>query len=193
MQKMQSRNNMKLKDKYRKEVIPRMMEKFGYKSSMAVPEIKKVVVNTGFGREMVAKTGDEQKKLQDAFLDQLSLICGQKAVLTSAKKAISSFKLRKGLPIGAKVTLRGKRMYDFLERVINVALPRSRDFRGIGQNSTDQQGNLTIAFKEHTAFPEVPPEKVRQVFGLEITVVTNASNKEKGLALFKLLGFPIKT
>lgn len=184
---------MKLKDKYEKEVVPQMKEKFGYKSSMAVPRIKKVVANTGFGREMVAKAGDEQKKLQDMFLEHLSLICGQKAVLTYAKKAISSFKLRKGLPIGAKVTLRGRRMYDFLERIINVALPRSRDFRGLNKHSIDKRGNLTIAFKEHTAFSEVPPEKVRQVFGFEITVATNAKSNEEGLELFKLLGFPIKS
>lgn len=184
---------MRLKDKYQKEVIPQMMEKFGYKSSMAVPRIRKAVVNTGFGREIVAKTGDEQKKLQDMVLDHLSLICGQKAVLTKAKKAISSFKLRKGMPIGAKVTLRGKRMYDFLERVINVALPRSRDFRGIDQKSIDRQGNLTFAFKEHIAFPEIPPEKVRQIFGLEITVVVDTKKRDEGLELFKLMGFPIKS
>lgn len=183
---------MRLKDKYQKEAIPQMMEKFGYKSKMAVPRIKKVVVNTGFGREIVAKTGEEQKKTQEAILDQLSLICGQKAVLTSAKKAIASFKLRKGLPIGAMVTLRGGRMHDFLERVINVALPRSRDFRGIDSKSLDKQGNLTFAVKEHIAFSEVPPEKARQIFGLEITVVTDAKSKEEGLQLLKSMGFPIK-
>src|SRR3989344_2845810 len=135
---------IKLKDRYKKEVIPQLVEKFGYKSPMAVPSIRKVVVNTGFGREAVAKTGDEQKKLQEMALESLSLICGQKAVLTKARKAISSFKLRKGLTIGAMVTLRGKRMYDFLERLINVVLPRSRDFRGIEPKSLDKEGNLTI-------------------------------------------------
>lgn len=183
---------MNLKDKYQKQVILAMKEKFGLKSVMAVPRIEKVVVNTGFGKEAVAKTGDELKKLQSSAVEQLTLICGQKAVLTIAKKAISTFKLRKGLAIGAKVTLRGKRMYDFLERVINVTLPRSRDFRGLEPNSVDGQGNLTIAFKEQIAFTEVPPEKVRQSMGLEITIVTNARNKEKGLELFKLMGFPIK-
>lgn len=183
---------MKLKDKYQKQVIPAIMEKFGLKTVMAVPRIRKVVVNTGFGKEAVAKTGDELKKLQNSSAEQLTLICGQKAVLTVAKKAISSFKLRKGLAIGAKVTLRGKRMYDFLERLINVTLPRSRDFRGLEPNAVDKQGNLTIAFKEQIAFIEVPPEKVRQSMGLEVTVVTDAKNKEKGLELFKLMGFPMK-
>lgn len=184
---------LKLKDKYQKEAIPQMMEKFGYKSSMAVPRIKKVAVNTGFGKEAVSKTGDEQKKTREAILDQLSIICGQKAVLTNAKKAIASFKLRKGLPIGAMVTLRGQKMYDFLERIINIVLPRSRDFRGIDQKSIDRQGNLTIAIKEHIAFPEVSAEKARQIFGFEITVVTNARSKECGLELLRLMGFPIKS
>lgn len=184
---------LKLKDKYKKEVMPQMMGKFGLKSPMAVPKIEKVVVNTGFGRDAVAKSGDELRKFQEAILEQFSLICGQKAVKTCAKKAISGFKLRKGLAIGAKVTLRGQKMYDFLERIIHIVLPRSRDFRGINQKSIDQHGNLTIALKEHIAFPEVSPEKARQIFGLEITVATNTKNKEKGLELLKLMGFPIKT
>lgn len=184
---------LKLKTKYEKEVVPEMMKRFGYKSVMAVPRITKVVVNTGFGREAVAKTGDEQKKFQENALDSLSLICGQRAVLTKAKKAISSFKLRKGMSIGAMVTLGGQRMYDFLERVINVVLPRSRDFRGIDLKSFDSRGNLTLAIKEHIAFPEIAQEKARQILGLEMTIVTNAGDKEKGSALLKLMGFPIKT
>ena len=183
---------LKLKDKYQKEAIPQMMEKFGYKSAMAVPRLKKVVVNTGFGKEAVAKTGDELKKLQANAVDSLTMICGQKAVLTHAKKAISSFKLRQGLAIGAMVTMRSKRMYDFLERVVNMVLPRSRDFRGIDPKSIDKQGNLTFAIKEHIAFPEISQEKSRQIFSLEITVATNAKNKEEGLTLLKLIGFPIK-
>lgn len=184
---------MRLKEKYQKEVISQMTEKFGYKSPMAVASIRKVVVNTGFGREAVAKTGDEQKKTQEMILDSLSLICGQKAVLTNAKKAIAGFKLRKGMAVGAMVTMRGPKMYDFLERVINIVLPRSRDFRGIDSKSFDKQGNLTFAIKEHIAFPEVSPEKARQIFGLEITVSTNAKSREKGMELLKLLGFPIKS
>ena len=184
---------LKLKDKYKKEVIPQMMEKFGYTSPMAVPVIKKVVVNTGFGREAVAKTGDEQKKLQESAVESLSLICGQKAVLTRAKNAISTFKLRKGMPIGAMVTLRGQRMYDFLEKVINVVLPRSRDFRGIDSKSMDKEGNLTIAIKEQIAFPEISAERAKQIFGLEITMATNAKSRERGLELLKLMGLPIKS
>ncbi len=184
---------MNLKEKFQKEVIPAMMEKFGYKNSMAVPRIKKVVVNTGFGREAVAKTGEEQKKMQESILSDLSLICGQKPVLTRSKKAISSFKLRKGLAIGAKVTLRRQKMYDFLTRLINLALPRSRDFQGIETNSIDREGNLTIAVKEHIAFPEVSPEKSKTNFGLEITVVTTAENKEGAENLFRMLGFPLKS
>ncbi|MBI2450511.1 MAG: 50S ribosomal protein L5 [Candidatus Nealsonbacteria bacterium] len=183
---------MKLSDKYIKEAVPEMMKKFGYKSIMAVPRIEKVSVNTGFGREIVAKTGDEQKKFQETILEQLSLICGQRAVLTQAKKSIASFKIRQGLPIGARVTLRSKRMYDFLERVINIVLPRSRDFQGINFKSLDKSGNLTFAIKEHIVFPEISQEKVRQIFGLEITVVINAGNREENLELLKLMGFPIK-
>ena len=173
---------LKLKDKYQKEAIPQMMKKFGYKSQMAVPRIKKAVVNTGFGKEAVSNA-----------VESITLICGQRAVLTHAKKAISTFKLRKGLPIGAMVTLRGQRMYDFLERVINVVLPRSRDFRGIDPKSVDKQGNLTFAIKEHISFPEISQEKSKQIFGLEITANTSAGNREKGAELLKLMGFPIKS
>lgn len=183
---------IKLQDKYKKEVIPAMVEKFGYKSIMAVPRIIKVVVNTGFGREIVSKAGDEQKKFQEMILEHLSLICGQKAVLTNAKKSIASFKIRQGMPIGAMATLRGKRMHDFLERVINFVLPRSRDFRGLETKSLDAQGNFTFAIKEHITFPEITQEKVRQIFGLEITVTTNSKSREEGLELLKLLGFPFK-
>lgn len=182
---------MRLKEKYIKEAIPQMKEKFGYKSSMAVPRIEKVVVNTGFGRLVVGKTGDEQRKICEAVLGDLALICGQKAVLTRAKKAISSFKTRQGMAIGARVTLRGQKMYDFLERVINIGLPRSRDFQGISLKSFDEKGNLTFAVKEQIIFPEISPEKIRNVFGLEITIATTAKNKEEGIRLLKILGVPI--
>lgn len=181
-----------LKEKYQKEVIPAMMQKFGYKSPMAVPRIEKVIINTGFGRQVVGKSNEEQKKIRDFILGELALISGQKAVLAEARKSISSFKIRQGMPIGAKVTLRRKRMEDFLERLIYLTLPRSRDFQGIESESFDKKGNLTIAIKEYIAFPEVLPEKAKNIFGLEITVVTNAKNKEEGMSLLKLLGFPIK-
>lgn len=183
---------IRLKDKYQKEVIPQMMEKFGYKNTMAVPKLEKAVLNIGFGRLVVGKTAEEQKKIQEAIINDLSLIAGQKAILARARKAIASFKTRKGMPIGAQVTLRGQKMYDFLERVIHVALPRSRDFRGIESNSIDQNGNLTFAIKEHIAFPEISPEKTKQIFSFEITVVTTTKNPQQGLVLLKLLGFPIK-
>jgi len=183
---------LRLVAKYQKEVIPKMREKFGYKSDMAVPKIEKVVVNTGFGRQIAGKTSEEQKKFINFLLEELALITGQKAVVTTAKKAIASFKTRKGMPLGAKVTLRGKKMMDFLERVINLTLPRTRDFRGIEQKSVEKEGNLTMAIKEHIAFPEVLPEKAKNIFGLEITVVTTAKSREEGLELLRLLGFPIK-
>jgi large subunit ribosomal protein L5 len=181
-----------LKEKYEKEVIPLMMEKFSYKNKMAVPRIEKVVVNSGFGRLLTNKSGEEQKKIYEAILEDLSLITGQKPVLRKAKKSVASFKVRKGMPLGAMVTLRGARMYDFLERVINFALPRTRDFRGIDPKSIDRQGNLTYGLREHLVFPEIMPEKVKQIFGLEFTVVTNAKSREEALEFFKLIGFPIK-
>ncbi|MCD6528365.1 50S ribosomal protein L5 [bacterium] len=182
---------IRLHEKYLKEVIPAMQKKFGYKSPMAVPKIEKVVINTGFGKLVVGKTSDEQKKIQETILHDLSLISGQYPVLTRARKSISGFKVKKGLPIGAKVTLRRQRMYDFLERLIHIALPRTRDFRGIELDSVDKTGNLTIGVKEDTVFPEILPEEAKIIFGLEITIVTSAKTKEEGVELFKLLGFPL--
>ena len=183
---------IRLKEKYQKEVVPAMREKFGYKNVMAVPKIEKVVVNTGFGRLIVGKSSEEQKKIYNLILDDLALICAQRPVLTKAKKSIAGFKIREGMPIGAVNTLRGRKMYDFLERVIHVALPRLRDFRGIDMKSFDKEGNLTIAIKEHIVFPEVSPEKAKTIFGFEITVVTTAKTREKGIELLRLMGFPIK-
>lgn len=184
---------IRLKEKYNNEVIPEMIKKFGYKNRMAVPQVEKVVLNTGFGRQVTGKTSDEQKKIYEAILKDLSLIAGQQPVLTRARKSISAFKVREGMPLGARVTLRGKKMYDFLERLIYIALPRSRDFQGINQKSIDKSGNLTTAIKEHIAFPEIQPERAKNIFGLEITVVTTTKNREEALELVKLLGFPIKT
>jgi len=179
-------------EKYKKEVIPAMMEKFGYKNRLAVPKIEKVVVNTGFGRQVAEKSGEEQKRIENTTMQDLSLICGQRPVFKKAKKSIAAFKLREGLNIGASCILRRKRMYDFLDRLIHIVLPRSRDFRGIDQKAFDKAGNLTIGMKEHIAFPEILSEKAKNIFGLEITVATNAKNKEKGIQLLKLMGFPIK-
>jgi len=177
-----------LKERYKEEILPKIIKKFGY-----CPKIEKVVVNIGFGRLISGKTPEEQRKIQDAILNDLALITGQRPILTEAKKSISSFKIRKGLSIGAQVTLRGKRMNDFLERLIQIALPRSRDFRGIDQRSIDKEGNLTIGIREHICFSEISPEKVKNIFGFEITVVTTAKNREEGIEFLKLIGFPIKS
>ncbi|MBU2544844.1 50S ribosomal protein L5 [Patescibacteria group bacterium] len=180
-----------VKENYKK-AIPILKEKFGYKNVMALPKIEKVVVNTGLGSLTVSKTGGESKKIFESVIQDLSIICGQKVVLTKARKSVAVYKTRAGMPIGAKVTLRGPKMNDFLNRVINIALPRSRDFQGINSNSFDQHGNLTIPIKEHIIFPEISAESSKIIFGFEITVVTTAKNKEEGLELLRLLGFPIK-
>lgn len=183
---------LKLYKKYKEEIIPIMKEKFGYKSEIAVPKIEKVVINTGFGRLITGESSEEQKKKLDNILNDLSLIAGQRAVLTKAKKSISGFKIRQGMAIGAKITLRRKKMYDFLDRLINIALPRSRDFRGIDPESVDKKGNLTIGIREQITFPEISPEKTRFIFGFEVIITTTAKTKERGLEFLKLLGFPIK-
>jgi len=183
---------LKLSEKYKKEVIPAMKEKFGYTNDMAVPRIKKVIVNSGFGRQVSGKTGKEGEKIQKHILNELSLITGQKPALRKAKKSISSFKLRKGVPIGAVVTLRGRKMYDFLERLIFITFPRTRDFRGLDSKLIDQKGNLCLGFREHTSFPEISAEKEKSIFGLEIAIATTADNKEQGLELLRLLGFPLQ-
>lgn len=183
---------LSLKEKYKKEVISKMKEKFRYKGNMAIPKIEKVVINTGFGSSVSNKTTDEQRKIYEAISGDLSQITGQKAILTKAKKSISSFRLREGSPIGVKITLRKQKMFDFLDVLINIALPRQRDFRGIGLKSFDPMGNLTIPIKEHIIFPEIAPENVKRIFGFEIVIVTTANTKEEGIELLKLLGFPLK-
>ena len=182
----------KLQEKYKEVAVPAMMRKFGYKNVMAVPSIKKVVLNSSFGKEVVGKSASEREKIQNLIMQDLSLIAGQKANLVKAKKSIAGFKLREGLEIAAVVTLRKQRMWDFLERFIYLSLPRSRDFKGISPKSIDKNGNLSIGFKEHIFFPEIFTEKEKTIFGLEITVVTNAKSKEEGLELYKLMGFPMK-
>ena len=176
---------MNLKEKYHKETIPALKEKLSLKNIMAVPRIKKAVVNVGAGRITDEKQREELQKY-------LALITGQKPSPPAAKKAIASFKTRKGLIIGYKVTLRGKRMYDFLSRLINVALPRTRDFQGIERKSFDQEGNLTVGVKEHIVFPELIGEDYHFLFGLEVTIATDAGTREQGIELLKLMGFPIK-
>ena len=183
---------IKLQEKYKKEVIPKMMEKFGFSNKMSVPKIKKVTVNIGFGKLVSGKTGAERKKILDDIKNDLMLITGQQPVFTQARKSISGFKIRKGMPVGAMVTLREKRMFNFLERLINIVLPRSRDFSGINSKSFDKKGNLTLAIKEHISFPEILPEKIRRILSFEITVVTSSQEQKEGLALLTLIGFPIR-
>jgi large subunit ribosomal protein L5 len=153
---------------------------------MAVPKILKVTVNSGLG-----KYRQDQKTMEEIANDITALV-GQRPVFTQAKKAISSFKTRAGQVVGAKVTLRGARMYDFLDRLISLALPRSRDFRGLEAKTVDSHGNLNVGVREHIIFPEISHEQVKAIFGLEVSVSTNAKNREEGSALFRLLGFPIK-
>ena len=183
---------LRLQDKYRKEVVPKMKEKFGYGNDMAVPKIEKAIINTGIGRLIAQKTSQEQKEIIEKFSHDLSLIAGQKPIVCIAKKSISAFKVREGMPLGLKVVLRSAKMYDFLTRLISFALPRSRDFRGIDQKAIDSDGNLTIGIREHIIFPEILAENVRQIFGLEVIIVTTAKTREEGLELLKLMGFPIK-
>jgi large subunit ribosomal protein L5 len=175
------------KEKYTKIAVAEMKKKFSYKSVMAVPRIQKVVVNVGIGK--IVKENDKIEEIVSA----LTAITGQKPVKTKAKKAISGFKIREGMEIGVKVTLRGARMWQFIDRVVSATLPRTRDFQGINRKAVDTGGNLNIGLKEHMIFPEISPEKVRHAFGMQITVSTNAGTQAEGLELFKLLGFPLKS
>ena len=177
---------MTLQDYYQKEIQPKLKEKFGYKNNLAVPRMEKVVLNVGFGRHT------KEKIYIDNVVAGLKKISGQKPILTKAKKAISSFKIREGMVVGAAVTLRGRKMYDFLEKLINITFPRVRDFQGINDKSVDRTGNMTVGFKEYLAFPEIDSSEVENVFGLEVCLHTTAKNREEGLEFFKLLGFPFK-
>jgi large subunit ribosomal protein L5 len=177
---------MTIREKYIKEAIPAMREKFGYRNNMAVPRIMKVVVNTGIGRAL------KDEKMQETIARDLAMITGQKAIPTLAKGAISGFKIREGMVVGLKATLRRKRMYEFLDRLVGAAIPRIRDFRGLPEESIDKRGNLNIGIKEHIIFPEIAHEDVRYIFGLEVAVVTNAKKREEAIELFRLLGFPIQ-
>lgn len=163
-----------------------MKEKFGYKNSLSVPKIDKVVVNIGTGR------GLTDARFNEVAENTLARITGQKPVKTIAKKSISNFKIRQGLVVGMMVTLHGRNMYDFLDKLINVTFPRVRDFRGLESKIVDSQGNLNIGFKEHIAFPEIKSDEVEKIHGLQVAVVTTAKTKEEGLELLKLLGFPFR-
>lgn len=176
----------RLQQKYDKEVAPALMAQFGLKNAMAVPKVTKVVLNVGL------KQGIKDPKYVDAAERTLSRIGGQKPVKTVAKKSISNFKIRQGMVVGMMVTLRGRRMYDFLDKLINLTLPRVRDFRGVAMKSMDTRGNLSIGFKEFMAFPEIRPEDTDIMHGLEVAIVTTSKTKDKGLALLKGLGLPLR-
>ena len=173
-----------LKEKYRKEIVPKLMEVRGYKNVMEVPKLEKVVVGIGLGEAVT-----NAKALEGAEKD-LPIITGQKPIITRSKKSIANFKLREGMPIGLKVTLRQKKMFDFLDRLINVVLPRGREFQGVPRNAFDGRGNYTLGLKEQTIFPEIEYDKIDKVRGLEITIVTTARTDEEGRLLLELLGMP---
>jgi len=174
----------RLKDKYSKEIVPALKQKFSYKSVMQVPRIEKICINKGMG---VAVT---DKKLIDVAIEEISNITGQKAVATRSKKAISNFKLRENMPIGVRVTLRGDKMYEFLDRLMNIALPRVRDFRGVSNKGFDGRGNYTLGVKEQIIFPEISIDKVNKISGMDITFVTTATTDEESLELLRAFGMP---
>jgi large subunit ribosomal protein L5 len=171
---------------YKEEVVPKLKEEFKYKNVMAVPKLEKIVINMGLGNAI------QEKNLLDIAEKELAHLTGQKPVRTRAKKSVASFKLREGMEIGLKVTLRGQRMYDFLTKLVMVALPRVKDFQGIPANSFDGRGNYSLGIKEHTIFPEVNYEKVAKILGMDVVIVTSAKKDEEAKQLLKLLGMPFK-
>ena len=174
----------RLKEFYKQEVAPALMKKFGYQSVMQIPKLDKIVINVGAGE------AKENSKAIDAIIGDLGLITGQKAVATKAKKSVANFKLREGMPIGVKVTLRGERMYEFVDRLFSVALPRVRDFRGINPNSFDGRGNYNMGLKEQLIFPEIDYDKIDKVRGMDICFVTTANTDEEARELLSLMGAP---
>lgn len=183
---MTKHNIPRLLQRYRTKVVPALEAELHVQNPHAVPAITKIVLNAGFGDSV------KDPKLQEAVVSTLTRITGQKPVLTKAKKSISAFKIRQGMVIGAKVTLRGTRMYEFLDKLINVALPRVRDFRGIPPHAFDKQGNYTLGFKEHLAFPEIRSDEVEKIHGLEVVMATTAKDAIAGRALLHALGFPFR-
>ena len=177
----------RFKEKYDKEVVPALKEKFQYKNIMQVPKLTKISINKGIGAAV------SDKKLVDIGVEELTTITGQKAVSTIAKKSVSNFKLREGMPIGARVTLRGEKMYEFLDRLVTVALPRVRDFRGINATGFDGRGNYTLGIKEQIIFPEISIDKIKAISGMDITFVTTAQTDEESYELLKAFGMPFVT
>jgi large subunit ribosomal protein L5 len=179
-------NMPRLKELYDQEVTGRMIKEFGYKNPMQAPKIEKIVLNIGLGEAI------QNIKLLDGAVDELTVIAGQRAVVTKARRSIAAFKLREGMPIGAMVTLRRERMYDFLDKLVNLVLPRVRDFRGVSPKGFDGRGNYTLGLREHLIFPEIDYDKVEKVKGMNVTIVTTAQTDEEGRFLLKELGMPFR-
>lgn len=177
---------MRLAEKYKKEIQPRLKEKFGYKNDLMTPRLVKVVVNVGVGRQA------KEKEYIEKVADNVARITGQKPILTKAKKSISAFKIREGMTVGVSAVLRGRRMYDFLEKLINITFPRVRDFRGLSEKNIDESGNLSVGLKEQMVFPEIAESDLDNLHGVEVSVATTAKKREEGLELFRLLGFPLR-
>tara|TARA_Y100001970_G_C13627382_1_gene552495 strand:+ start:12 stop:548 length:537 start_codon:yes stop_codon:yes gene_type:complete len=177
---------MNLRETFNKELLPQLKDKLGLNNVMAVPKLTKVVINMGVGEALT------DKKHLESALNDLELIAGQKAVITKASKSVASFKLREGWPVGCKVTLRGDRMYDFIERLVNIAIPRERDFRGLNPKSFDGQGNYSMGIKEQIIFPEINYDNIDKIRGMDICINTSASNNEDAKALLEVLNFPFK-
>ncbi len=177
----------RLKEIYIKEVIPQLMKKFGYGNVMEVPRLEKITLNMGLGEAI------QNIKILDAAVEELTLVAGQRAVVTKAKRSIAAFKLREGMPIGVMVTLRRDRMYEFLDKLVNVALPRVRDFRGVSPKAFDGRGNYTLGIREQIIFPEINFDKIDKVKGLNVSIVTTAKTDEEGKELLQLLGMPFRT
>ena len=177
----------RLQEKYRKEAVPALTKRFGYPNTMAVPRVSKVTVNIGLGE------ASQNVKLLDTAAQELGQIAGQKPVITRAKKSIANFKIRKGMPIGCMVTLRGERMYEFLDRFTNIVLPRVRDFKGLAPSSFDGRGNYTMGLKDQLVFPEIDYTRVDKLKGMNVTITTTASSDEEGRELLRLLGVPFRT
>ena len=175
-----------VQEKYQQEVVPRLIEEFGYKNRMQVPRLEKVVVNMGLGEAI------QNPKILDSATMEMTQIAGQRPVITRARKSIAAFKLRAGMPIGCSVTLRGNRMYDFLTKLINIAIPRIRDFRGISRKGFDGRGNYSLGIREQIIFPEIDYDKIDKIKGLNITIVTSAETDKEGLVLLESLGMPFR-
>lgn len=180
------KNEPRLKIKYRDEVVPEMKKKFGYENNLVVPKIEKIIATVGLSQ------GLKDPKFTEIVEETLKKITGQKPIKTLAKKSISNFKIRKGMPVGMMVTLRGDRMYDFIDKLINISLPRVRDFRGLSIKQLDRKGNLSIGFREDVCFPEIKSEEIEKIHGLQVNVVTTAKDQKHSLELLKLLGFPFR-